>query len=143
MPNEIYINRHLCISQDELGWRFTRASGPGGQNVNRTSTRVEVAFDIAHSPSLSEPQRQMLLERLGRLIDVDGVLHLSAQSERSQWQNRRIVLAKLSALLSSALTERKPRRAKRVPRSSRERRLQAKRKIQQKKAFRRAPVDEE
>ena len=77
---DIVINSHLIISSDEIAYRTTRSSGPGGQHVNKAETQVELWFDVARSPSLSDAQRQRILRQLKSLIDQDGVLHLTAQS---------------------------------------------------------------
>lgn len=127
MDKDIVINRYVGIPIEELSWRFSRASGPGGQNVNRTATRVEVLFDVDHSPSLSETQKLQLHERLGAALDRSGVMHVFAQSERSQWQNRADAVLKFASLLRQALTERTPRKITGVPHGSRERRLLTKR----------------
>lgn len=127
MEQVIVINHYVSIPVEELSWRFSRASGPGGQNVNRTATRVEVLFDVDRSPRLNETQKLRLHERLGTELDRSGILHVFAQSERSQWQNRADALLKLASLLRQALTERTPRKITGVPHGSRERRLLAKR----------------
>lgn len=127
MEQVIVINHYVSIPIEELSWRFSRASGPGGQNVNRTATRVEVLFDVDRSPRLNETQKLRLHERLGTELDRSGILHVFAQSERSQWQNRADALLKLASLLRQALTERTPRKITGVPHGSRERRLLAKR----------------
>jgi ribosome-associated protein len=126
MDQVIVINHYVSIPVQELSWRFSRASGPGGQNVNRTATRVEVLFDVDNSPSLNETQKKHLYERLGTELDRSGILHVFAQSERSQWQNRVDALLKFASLLRQALSERLPRKITRIPHGSRERRLLAK-----------------
>jgi ribosome-associated protein len=142
MNKVIVVNHYLSIPEEELSWRFSRASGPGGQNVNRTETRVEVLFDVDNSSRLTEVQKHLLHERLGVGLDHSGVLHVVAQSERSQWQNRANVLLKLASLLRQALTERTPRRITRVPHGSRERRLLAKRHRARLRVLRQPPVDD-
>lgn len=126
-PEGIEITPNLTISQEELSLRFARSGGPGGQNVNRTATRVELLFDVANSPSLTEGQRALILSRLEGYIDGEGVLHLFSQATRSQWQNRRDVTERFRELLAGALKVRRPRRATRPSKAARERRLRKKR----------------
>lgn len=123
----IEITPDLSIPQDEVGLRFSRSGGPGGQNVNRTATRVELLFDVARSPSLDERQRALLMNRLQGYIDGQGVLHLYSQATRSQWQNRRDVTERFRELVAGALRVRRPRRATRPSAAARERRLRKKR----------------
>ena len=99
----LIINSDLRLPQAEVQYRFARSSGPGGQHVNKTETQVELSFDVAHSPSLTDQQRQRVLSQLKNLIDQDGVLHLTAQSERSQLRNREIVTARFQEVLAAAL----------------------------------------
>ena len=142
MEQVIVVNHYVSIPVKELSWRFSRASGPGGQNVNRTATRVELLFDVDHSLSLNETQKQRLHERLGAELDRSGILHVSAQSERSQWQNRADALLKFASLLRQTLTERIPRKITGVPRGSRERRLFAKRHRARLRLLRKPPGNE-
>jgi ribosome-associated protein len=128
MDTEILrISDKLSIPLAELGFRFSRSSGPGGQHVQKSSTRVELLFDVTNSPSLSDEQRARVLKRLSGYVDSAGVLHLTSQSERSQWRNREEVVARFQALLQDALRRRKKRKATRPSAASRERRLQKKR----------------
>lgn len=142
MDKELVVNHYVSIPIEELDWRFSRASGPGGQNVNRTATRVEVLFDVDNSPSLNAAQKLRLHEELRAELDRSGILHVFAQSERSQWQNRSDALLKLASLLRQALTERIPRRITRVPHGSRERRLMAKRQRARLRELRKPPDSE-
>jgi ribosome-associated protein len=120
------VTEELAVPRAELTYRATRAGGPGGQHVNTSSTRVELLFDIAASPSLTDEQRVRILERLAPRIAGDGVLRLSSSTSRSQHQNREDVTARLVRLLADALRERKPRRKTKVPRAAREARLKEK-----------------
>jgi ribosome-associated protein len=128
MDNDyLYVNDQLSIPLVELSFRFSRSSGPGGQHVQKTSTRVELLFDVANSPSLTGIQRMQIQERLAAHIDSTGVLHLVAQSERSQLRNREEVQGRFQALVRAALKRRKIRRATHPTAASMERRLRAKR----------------
>lgn len=120
------IGPNLTIPEEELSERFVRASGPGGQNVNKVSTAVELRFDAANSPSLPEPVRARLLARRDRRNGADGVIVISAQRFRSQERNRQDARERLMALIEAALLPPKPRIATRPTRASRERRIQAK-----------------
>ena len=120
------ISPTMTIPDAELEERFVRASGPGGQNVNKVSTAVELRFDAAHSPSLPEPLRERLLARRDRRIGSDGVIVISAQRFRTQERNRQDARERLAALIQSVLVPPKPRIATRPTRASRERRIEAK-----------------
>ena len=138
----LIINSGLRLPQAEVRYRTTRSSGPGGQHVNKTETQVELSFDVAHSPSLTEAQRQRILSQLKNLIDQDGVLHLTAQSERSQLRNREIVTARFQAVLAGALRVPKKRKRTQPSAASKERRLQGKKRRGQIKQLRRSAPDE-
>jgi len=123
----IRINRKLAIPLSELQFQFSRSGGPGGQNVNRRETRVELLFDLRQSPSLSDGQRARLLLRLPHHLDDEGILHIVVATERSQLRNREEALERFVQLLQQGL--RVPRR--RLPTQpsarSRARRLEQKR----------------
>ncbi len=121
------ITSTIAIPLSELRFRFVRSSGPGGQHVNRSATQVELLFDVANSQSLSEAQRERVLNALASYIDKDGVLHLSSQTFRSQWRNREEVMERLQALMREALRVPKRRRRTQPPSQAHKRRLAAKR----------------
>lgn len=131
------INGQLAIPLSELRFRFARSGGPGGQHVQRTETKVELLFDVAHSPSLSEEQRHLLMERLASRIDNDGVLHLTSQAGRSQAENRAEVIGRFQRLVAAALRPRRLRRPTKPSAAARERRLAHKRHRSQIKHMRR------
>jgi len=116
----------LHVPPAEFRFRASRAGGPGGQHVNTSSTRIELLWDVAHSPSLTDEQRARLLERLAPKLDARGTLRIVAAEERSQLQNREAAVKRLVRLVTGALKEVKPRRPTRPTRGSVERRLAAK-----------------
>jgi ribosome-associated protein len=135
--DDLPVSDALTIPAAELGWRFSRASGPGGQGVNTTDSRVELVFDLAGSPSLPEPLRLRALARLeGRL--AAGELTVVAAEHRSQWRNRQAARRRLAELLALAMAPPPPpRRRTRPTRASQQRRLAAKRQRGSVKADRR------
>lgn len=124
--NTLIINDDLAVPLAELEFRFSASSGPGGQHVNKAETKVTLFFDVAHSPSLSESQRARLLEKLASRLDNNGVLQVSAQTQRSQHQNRAEALARLQKLLADALVIPRKRRPTKPSQAAQERRIQAK-----------------
>jgi ribosome-associated protein len=122
----IWITETTGIPEAELKFRFSRSSGPGGQHVNRTETRVELLFDLAHSPSLGDVQRERALGKLSSYVDKDGFLHLVSQSSRSQLRNREEVVERFRTLMRRALKVPRRRRPTEPPPAARERRLEEK-----------------
>lgn len=121
------ITDKVSIPLAELSFRFSRSSGPGGQHANRTETRVELVFDLAHTPRLSEDQRGRALRALTPYLDQNGVMHLVSQSTRSQVRNRQEVLDRFQGLLRDALRVPKKRISTTPRRAAREKRLEEKR----------------
>lgn len=121
------ITPSIAIPDHELVERFVRSSGPGGQNVNKLSTAVELRFDALNSPSLPEDLRARLLARRDRRITDDGVIVLSAQRFRTQDRNREDARERLAELIRAALVVPKKRVATKPTRASKERRLSGKR----------------
>ncbi len=119
--------RAPIIPEAELQERFIRASGPGGQNVNKVATAVELRFDVARSPSLPEAVRARLLARRDRRMTGDGVLVIAAQRFRTQERNRQDARERLAAFIESGLHAPKARVATRPTRAAKQRRLDEKR----------------
>jgi ribosome-associated protein len=127
----------LTIPMSELNFSASRSSGPGGQNVNKLETRIELRFDVRNSPSLSEFQKTLIEERLGSRIDERGILRIVSQDSRSQWQNKQAAIERFIELIGKALRPVKKRKQTNPTRSSREHRLQSKRIHSEKKRLRR------
>lgn len=139
MAEELQVNSWLAIPASELAERFSRSSGPGGQSVNTTDSRVELSFDVARSQALPEWARSRALERLGGRL-AGGVLTVVSSGERSQLMNRLEARERLAALLREALAPpRRPRVATKPSKGARERRLQEKRRRSDTKRNRRLP----
>ncbi|MGH9089564.1 MAG: alternative ribosome rescue aminoacyl-tRNA hydrolase ArfB [Acidimicrobiales bacterium] len=131
------VSRSLAIPLSEITWRATTPGGPGGQHANRTSSRVEVRFDVGRSRALGPRQRARLLERLGPVVSA------AASDERSQFRNRQLALARLAERLAGALRVEAPRRPTAPSRAARERRLEDKRRRGGRKRDRRARPDDD
>jgi ribosome-associated protein len=130
------INAALKIPLNELEFQTARSGGPGGQNVNKLETKVILRFDVAHSPALSEAQRELLLSKLASRLSQEGVLLLSCQEHRSQLANREEVIQRFVSLLQSALKPKRRRIATRPTLASKEERLEHKKQRQQLKSQR-------
>ena len=116
----------LVIPAAELSERFIRASGPGGQNVNKVASAVQLSFDVRASPSLGEAVRQALMRLAGSRLSKAGILIIAAARHREQERNRAEARERLAALIARAATPPKPRRTTRVPKSSKRQRLDSK-----------------
>ena len=143
MSSVLHITSSVQIPLSELRFRTSRSSGPGGQNVNKLETRVELVFDVASSPSLSEDQKNVLFTLLASRIDARGVLHISSLKSRSQWENKQLVIEKLVSILQGALKVRMKRVKTSPTHSSKERRVQSKKKHGQKKTMRKVRLGDE
>ena len=139
---DLEVSPALTIPASELRWRFSRSSGPGGQHVNTSDSRVELSWNIAASAALSDGQRLTLATRLGTRL-IAGVITLSASERRSQLRNRQEALSKLAELLAEALAPEAPHRPATKPtRGSDRRRLAAKERRAATKRQRRRPFAE-
>jgi ribosome-associated protein len=145
MPDDsrIVITANVTIPVAELEFRASRSGGPGGQHVNTSSTRIELWWNAARSPSLTAGQRERVLSRLRSRLTEDGELRVVASDTRSQARNRALTIERFQALLAKALAVRKRRKPTRPPRAARERRLAEKRKQSERKRRRQTPGAED
>ena len=127
------ITPSVTIPDSDLSYSFVRASGPGGQNVNKVSSAVQLRFDMEGSTALSEPVKNRLRVLAGRRLTDDGSILIIARNQRSQDQNRREALERLTDLVQRALVVPKTRRATKPTRAAKERRLEGKTRKQQTK----------
>ena len=137
----ISVTPGIALDENEIELSFIRASGPGGQNVNKVATAVQLRFDVLRSASLPAPVRERLRVLAGRRVSREGVLIITAHRFRSQEMNRRDAIERLVGLIREAATPRKTRRATRPTRSSRQRRLETKRRHGETKRSRSARPD--
>jgi len=122
----IEIKKGIEISNEEIAFKFSRSSGPGGQNVNKANTRVTLLFDIANSTSFSDIQKKQILERLASRAGKNGVIRVVSQQHRTQKANRDAVIERLRGLLTEALRKEPARKKTIVPRQARQKRLEKK-----------------
>jgi ribosome-associated protein len=135
-PGTLRVTDTVVVPRTELDYRASRSGGPGGQHVNTSSTRIELIWDVAGTPSLTEAQRARVQEKLANRINAEGRLLLAESGSRSQLQNREVVTARFVELLADALHVPRPRRKTRPPKAERERRLQAKKRRSEVKRLR-------
>ncbi len=122
----LIVTPDIAIPDEEFEWKFIRASGPGGQNVNKVSSAVQLRFLLPRNTSLPVPVRNRLRRLAGQRINDDGTILISARSERSQEQNRRDALERLAQLVRAAMIEPKIRKKTRPTKASKERRIDSK-----------------
>ncbi|MCC5948558.1 MAG: aminoacyl-tRNA hydrolase [Nitriliruptoraceae bacterium] len=138
MPS-IKLARGVSVPEAELELRAARSSGPGGQSVNTTDSKVELRWSITDSAALTAAQRSRLLDRLASRLTKDGVLILQGSEHKSQHRNRDAVIARFRAIVGEALEPPKQRRKTRPSRSAKRRRLEAKKRRSETKQLRKPP----
>jgi len=136
---KIPITSTISIDEEEIQEEFMRAAGPGGQNVNKVATAVQLRFDVRRSPALPDDVRERLMRLAGRRVNAEGVLLIEASRFRTQAQNRADARARLFALLKQATARPRTRRKTKLPRAAKEQRLQNKKRRGEIKKIRRAP----
>ncbi|MBP7050502.1 MAG: aminoacyl-tRNA hydrolase [Phycisphaerae bacterium] len=138
----IEIADNVFIGEEELTFKTSRSSGPGGQNVNKLNTRVTVLFDVGNSPSLCDEHKQRIRSALSNRLDKHGVLRIISQKHRSQEANRQAAVERLQVLLCEALKPRPIRRKTKTPAAARENRLRSKKHRSQVKQRRQVDPDD-
>jgi ribosome-associated protein len=138
----ILVTPEITLDDDEIDLKFIRASGPGGQHVNKTATAVQLRFDVVGSPTLDSRTRLRLARLAGRRLSSQGILTIDARQYRTQARNREDAIQRLMHLIRQAAATPKPRRKSRPTAASRERRLQTKRQRSAIKKSRQKPTSE-
>ncbi|MGB2960537.1 MAG: alternative ribosome rescue aminoacyl-tRNA hydrolase ArfB [Bacteroidota bacterium] len=141
MARILRVTSRVAIPESELRFRFSRSSGPGGQHVNKASTRVELMFNLTESNSLTEGEKTRLTRALGRWLDADGTIRIIEEGSRSQWSNRKRAATKLVEMLRMGLKVRKRRLPTRPSKKAREKRLEQKKRRGQVKKMRSGPEE--
>jgi ribosome-associated protein len=140
--DDLVVDERVTIPREELEVRASRSGGAGGQHVNKSSTRIELLWNVARSRALDEPTREHLLRRLASRLDGEGTLRLVASDMRSQLQNRRRAEERLVETVRKALVVPKPRKATKPSRAAKQARLDEKRRNAERKRNRRTGLDD-
>jgi len=142
MDDALRITGSCSVPMHEISFRFSKSGGPGGQNVNKRETQVELLFDVGASPSLGPRQRERVLRRLAPRLDAGGVLHIVASEERTQGRNREMALERFRDVMRQALAPDPPKRRPSKPsKAAKERRLESKKRRAKTKRQRSGLID--
>lgn len=141
MSEPLVVTPSLILPADELRWTAVRGSGPGGQNVNKVSSKVELRFDVARTERLDEESKRRLVDLAGHKMDKEGVLLVVCQETRDQKKNLEAARARLAELVRAALIRPRKRRKTKVSKGAIERRLAGKKIVSEKKRTRSGPID--
>lgn len=131
------MNKEVLLN--EIQYKAVRSSGPGGQNVNKVSSKVILSFDVTNSNGISDEERTLLLDKLASKISQEGILQLSSDEDRSQLKNKEIVTKRFLELLTKSLKKPKVRKETKIPKAIKEKRLQEKKKSSEIKGNRKKP----
>ena len=142
MHDDLVVNNRVTIPASELWFEASRSSGPGGQNVNKTNSRVTLKWNVGKTAALNQTQKRRVMHKLANRLDKTGILSIHVQTARSQLTNREIARERLAELVSRALFVPKTRKATKPSRGAKERRLKAKKNRSQIKSSRRFKPDD-